>query len=62
MLAALKHVVGLPELIAKGIYDGVDEDTVAAVLAEAGKFATEVLDPLNRVGDQIGSTIKNEEA
>ena len=59
MLAALKSVVGLPDLIKSGIYDGLDEDTVAAILAEAGKFGSEVLDPLNRPGDQAGSKISN---
>jgi alkylation response protein AidB-like acyl-CoA dehydrogenase len=35
----------------------VDADTVNAVLEEAGKFAAEVLAPLNLVGDEQGCTL-----
>ena len=30
----------------------IDADTIAAVLEEGGKFASEVIFPLNQVGDQ----------
>ena len=59
IMFALKTAVDLPGLIERGIYDGLDEDTVRAVVEEAGKFATEVLDPLNSAGDQTGSTVKD---
>ena len=48
-LAGLGEVAKLP-----GCADAVP-DTVDAILEEAGKFATEVLDPLNYSGDQEGS-------
>ena len=35
----------------------VDVDTINAVLAEAGKFAAEVVQPLNMVGDEQGCTL-----
>lgn len=54
---ALKTAVGLEELISSGIYEGLDEDTIRAVVEEAGKFGAEVLDPLNRVGDKTTSKL-----
>ncbi len=35
----------------------VDADTLNAVLEEAGKFASEVAQPLNRIGDEQGCTL-----
>ncbi len=35
-------------------------DTVAAILEEAGKFATDVLDPLNSVGDREGARLRDD--
>ena len=56
IMFALKTAAGLDELIADGTI-AVDEDTVRAVVEEAGKFATEVLDPLNAPGDRTGSQL-----
>ena len=36
---------------------GVDEDTIRAVIEEAGKFGAEVLDPLSAPGDRAGSKL-----
>ncbi len=59
IMFALKTAVDLPGLIASGIYEGLDEDTVRAVVEEAGRFGSEILDPLNWVGDQTRSTVKD---
>jgi alkylation response protein AidB-like acyl-CoA dehydrogenase len=57
IMFALKTAADMPQLIADGLYPGLDEDTVRAVVEEAGKLATEVLDPLNEVGDRQGSRL-----
>jgi alkylation response protein AidB-like acyl-CoA dehydrogenase len=59
ILHALETVVELPRHRASGVYDGLDETTVRAILEEAGRFGSEVLDPLNRVGDQAASRLAN---
>ena len=56
IMHALKTAAGLDGLIERGIL-GVDEDTIRAVIAEAGKFGAEVLDPLSVVGDRTGSKL-----
>jgi acyl-CoA dehydrogenase len=40
-------------------YDELDRDFTQAVLDEAGKLASEVLAPLNKVGDKQGCTLEN---
>ena len=54
MLLALNHGAGLKAALEAGHYGDFDGDITAAVLEEAGKFATDVLAPLNRVGDEHG--------
>ena len=54
MLLALNHGAGLQAAVKAGHYGDFDGDITAAVLEEAGKFATDVLAPLNRVGDEHG--------
>ena len=56
---ALKHAAGLRSAIADGIYGELDEDTIDSVLEEAGKFASDVIAPLNRVGDRFGTPFKD---
>ncbi|HKE38534.1 MAG TPA: acyl-CoA dehydrogenase C-terminal domain-containing protein [Casimicrobiaceae bacterium] len=53
-LARLDEIAALP-----GFADATP-DTVGAILEEAGKFATGVLDPLNRVGDKEGATWRDD--
>ncbi|WP_375161445.1 acyl-CoA dehydrogenase [Bradyrhizobium sp. RDT46] len=54
MLLSLNHGAGLKAAVEAGHYGDFDADIVAAVLEEAGKFATDVLAPLNKVGDEHG--------
>src|SRR3954471_2422241 len=54
MLLSLNHGAGLKAAMEAGHYGDFDGDIVSAVLEEAGKFATDVLAPLNKVGDEHG--------
>ena len=54
MQFVIKDLVGLADITAMPDCAEVTADLVDAVLEEAGKFASEVLDPLNRSGDQHG--------
>ena len=40
-------------------YDELDRDSTTAILEEAGKLASEVLAPLNAVGDREGCRLEN---
>jgi acyl-CoA dehydrogenase len=51
----LKHASGFSDALADGLYGELDQGTVDAVLEEAGKFATDVIAPLNSVGDTFGT-------
>ena len=49
---ALKYGAALLPALEEGFFGDLTMDDVDAVLAEAGRFAAEVIAPLNRVGDQ----------
>jgi alkylation response protein AidB-like acyl-CoA dehydrogenase len=59
ILFSLYHVAGLGEDIAAGLYGDVDIDTVSSVISEAGRFATDVIAPLNASGDKQGAVFDN---
>jgi acyl-CoA dehydrogenase len=59
ILFSLKAVAGLEEAILSGLHGDLDWDTVASVVAEAGRFATEEIAPLNRPGDIAGARYEN---
>jgi alkylation response protein AidB-like acyl-CoA dehydrogenase len=55
----LKHSAGFAAAQAEGIYDDLGDDLLEAVLSEAGKFAGDVIAPLNRIGDERGAVFKD---
>jgi 3-(methylsulfanyl)propanoyl-CoA dehydrogenase len=55
----LKHAAGLSAALSEGLYGDLDEETVDSVLAEAGRFASDVIAPLNNVGDKFGTPFKD---
>ncbi|QCI66161.1 acyl-CoA dehydrogenase [Phreatobacter stygius] len=57
--STLKHVAGLDQALADGLYGELTADLVDAVLEEAGKFAAERIAPLNTVGDKLGTPFKD---
>src|SRR3979411_966615 len=54
ILLALNQGAGLKAAVEAGHYGDFDGDITAAVLEEAGRFASDVLAPLNKVGDEHG--------
>ena len=58
MLLSLNHGAGLQAAVTCGHYGDFDGDITAAVLEEAGRFASEVLAPLNQVGDKSGINLE----
>ena len=53
----LCHVAGLEEVSKLNGYQHADPKTVAAILEEAGRFFSEVMAPLNQIGDRQGSVL-----
>jgi len=56
---ALKHAAGLQAALAEGLYGDLDEAMIDQVLVEAGRFAGDVIAPLNTVGDKSGTPFKD---
>ncbi len=59
MKFVLNELAGLAEVAKLPGYQDATPDTVEAILEEAAKFTTGVLDPLNWTGDQEGSQWKD---
>ena len=59
MLFVLKELAGLDGVVKLPGCEEVSEDLVAQILEENGRFSSEVLAPLNQVGDQEGSSLKD---
>ncbi len=56
---ALKHLARIDEISTWPGFEEASPDLVDAILTEAGKFASNVLAPLNRAGDTQGSVVED---
>jgi acyl-CoA dehydrogenase len=56
---ALKHAASLESAIGDGLFGDLTADDIDAIIAEAGRFASEVIAPLNQVGDTYGTPFKD---
>lgn len=61
MRVLLHHVIDYPQVQALPAYKDASSELADAILHEAAKFASNVLAPLNRVGDQQGAVLKDGE-
>jgi alkylation response protein AidB-like acyl-CoA dehydrogenase len=59
VLFSLRAVADLPGMIGQGLAGDLDWDAVSSIVAEAGRFATEEIAALNRVGDLAGARYEN---
>ncbi|HEY6631571.1 MAG TPA: acyl-CoA dehydrogenase [Rhizobiaceae bacterium] len=55
----LKEVAGLRAAVEEGLLGDLSLDLVDAILAEAGRFASEEVAPLYRAGDEHGAVLKD---
>jgi acyl-CoA dehydrogenase len=55
----LRHAAHFDSLRQAGAFSDLGDDDIDAILSEAGRFAAEILAPLNRVGDTVGAQIKD---
>ncbi|WP_064710899.1 acyl-CoA dehydrogenase [Rhizobium bangladeshense] len=53
----LKQVAGMGEAMSNGLFGDLGDDLVDAILAEAGRFATEEVAPLAEIGDRQGARL-----
>ncbi len=59
ILFSLTHVAHLDQAIGEGLFGDLDMATASSVIEEAGRFATDVIAPLNRIGDLEGARYEN---
>jgi acyl-CoA dehydrogenase len=55
----MRHVAGLDRAVADGVYGDLSADLAETILGEAGRFANDVIAPLNRDGDKHGVVLKD---
>lgn len=59
MAFTLAHGAGMGRALAEGLYGELGPDDIRAVLEEAGRFAADLLAPLNRLGDRHGAVLQD---
>ena len=59
ILFSLRAVADFPALVEQGLMGDLDWDAVSSIIAEASRFATEEIAPLNRTGDLAGAAYEN---
>ncbi len=57
--SALRHGTSLVPAIEQGLFGELGIEDIDAIAAEAGRFAGEVIAPLNRIGDTYGTSFKD---
>jgi acyl-CoA dehydrogenase len=57
--SALKYASPLLPAIEQGLFGDLGVEDIEAIVAEAGRFAAEVIAPLNRIGDTYGTPFKD---
>ncbi|PCI49248.1 MAG: acyl-CoA dehydrogenase [Alphaproteobacteria bacterium] len=60
MKFVLKDVIGISEISELARFQDASDDIIDAVLEEAGKFCSEILSPLNVVGDRQGARLADD--
>ncbi|MCB8820281.1 acyl-CoA dehydrogenase [Microvirga rosea] len=55
----MRHVAGFDRAVEEGLYGDLSVDLAETILEEAGRFAADVIAPLNRGGDKHGATLKD---
>jgi len=56
---ALKYATSLTPAIEQGLFGDLSFDDIEAIIGEAGRFAGEVIAPLNRIGDTFGAVFQD---
>lgn len=59
MLFNIRELSGIRRVLELEAFEAVDKDTVDQVVEEAGRFASDVMAPLNIPGDQAGCRVEN---
>ncbi|WP_112663224.1 acyl-CoA dehydrogenase [Microvirga flavescens] len=59
ILFIMRHVAGLDHAAEEGLYGDLTPDLATAVIEEAGRFGSDIIAPLNRVGDAKGATLND---